>query len=123
MNNLTEMPTENIEIVADIQFLIKEINFLLKLLKNGYSHSIKSEKIKLLDSFWKGFEDNLVKLKDLLSKIEGDTGNYSFKSNTLGDSKKHPAGKEFKRISSAVNAIKDNFYLYMDGCCSCSFKN
>ncbi|HEX8549394.1 MAG TPA: hypothetical protein VF691_20705 [Cytophagaceae bacterium] len=125
MNSVTEIPTESLEIVSDIQFLKKEINFLLKLLKNGYSHSIKSEKIKLLDGYWKGFEESIRNLESLMSKVSEEKlmRSVGYVGITTKAAENAAMTKEYTRINNVVKVIKEGFYEYMDGCCSCSFKN
>src|SRR6478735_1450991 len=67
--NVNQNP-ETTELGSEIIFLKEEIDFLLKILRNGYSSSLKLDKIKQLDSFWNGFEQNIKELNLLFTKIQ-----------------------------------------------------
>jgi hypothetical protein len=128
MTNGSLLLSPHTEQSAEIQFLKKEISFLLKLLKNAYSISVDIEKLKLLDSYWKGFEDNIKRLDGLLGKITEDKNlaETSFKENDVAAEQmalhKKERMAEFHMIHKAAILLKESFYEYMDGCCACSFK-
>ncbi len=64
------------DITNEANFLKKEISFLMKILTNCYSTSINVEKIKILDTYWKNFETNIVQLNVLQTEIA--TGKKTF---------------------------------------------
>jgi hypothetical protein len=113
MQNVAE-PIELVELTSEIIFLKKEIDFLMKLLRNGYSSSVTIEKIRLLDRYWKGFEDNISRLDSLLTLINKEEKTLL---NIDG------INKEFYTVDQGVKSLKDSFYEYMSGCCACSKKN
>lgn len=129
MQNVAELPIENVELTSEINFLKKEIEFLMKLLRNGYSSSVTNEKIRLLDKYWKGFEDNIVRLDSLLISISKNENLFDVKyqGNNMEEPKTlfniEGINKEFGQIDKAVKVLKDSFYEYMSGCCACSKKN
>ena len=116
------------QISSEIDFLIKEINFLLKLLRNGYTTSIDTDKIKLLDSYWKGFEDSIKRLHALSAKIgDIESGLGKMYEDDLSDSEKAildeiNISNEFNKINADIKTLKEGFYKYMAGYCACCLK-
>ena len=129
MKNELELLGDHKEISSEIAFLKKEIAFLLKLLKNAYSASVNIGKIKLLDGYWNGFEENIIGLDFLLTKINKEESHLtSLFPGELFDVeksflKREKIISEFYSINKAVKGIKESFYGYMDGCCGCCYKN
>jgi hypothetical protein len=128
MTNVAELTTENAQTASEILFLKKEIDFLMKLLRNGYSSTVTIEKIRLLDKYWKGFEDNIGRLDSLLFRITMEENMPSILSQNNTDenltlSNKESFTEEFSLINNSVKALKESFYEYMSGCCACSKKN
>lgn len=129
MKNLQELHNYQHEISSEIHFLKKEIEFLLKILRNCYSASANLDKIKLLDGYWKGFEQNIDGLDLLLNRIKKqeksmavlaqggliDSEETSFKEDSLL--------VEFKEIDKGVKVLKESFYEFMHGCNACTLKN
>lgn len=130
MKTIAELHVDHSEIASDIKFLKKEIDFLIKLLKNCYSVSINTDKIKLLDGYWMGFEENISRLDSLLEKVYKEERELAgLYQDSLIDGEKTLFNdedsmiSEFYKINKAVKTLKESFYGYMSGCWACNFKN
>ena len=116
------------DVSSDVLFLKKEIEFLLKILRNCYSTSVKLEKIKLLDGYWKGFEQNIGKLDLLLERINKDENAMAVVSQDglINEEQTHFNRDSFrvklKAIDIDVRLLKETFYELMEGCGSCALK-
>jgi hypothetical protein len=128
MKNASELHADHTELTSDIVFLKKEIDFLLKLLRNAYSISVNMEKIKLLDAYWKGFEQNIARLEELLGKIKKEENQLAAlcQENLIDGEKTYFNEEEtvsaFYKLNKEVRVLKESFYEYMSGCCACSYK-
>lgn len=128
MKNLNELHIYHTEISSEILFAKKEVEFLLKILGNCYSTAINEDKLKLLDSYWKSFEQNIDKLDLLLKRIQTEEKSIAvLVQDGLLDSnatnfKEDNCLTEFKEINSAVKILKESFYEFMHGCDACSLK-
>jgi hypothetical protein len=128
MNTNIELKPFQTEISKEITFFKKEIEFLLNLLKNCYSTSIEIEKVKQLDTYWKGFEDNIINLDLLLERIKKEENILAriYNEKPLEEQKPYSMNGdlmfEYGRILKTVKTLKEGFYKSMAGCCDCSFK-
>ena len=128
MKTAEELHTQHIEVISEIEFLKKDLNFLLKILRNCYSPKVNTEKTKLLDSFWKSFECTISKL-DTINKHIGSEENeiaYLYKNELIGPSTtllEDPFISAVKRINEEVKVLKNNFYEFMQGCNECAYKS
>jgi hypothetical protein len=57
------------EIVQEIRFLHKEINFFLSIIRQEYDLQLDHQSVRRLDTFWKEFEGFVVLLRDLEEKM------------------------------------------------------
>lgn len=128
MKNFDELHIHHKEITSDALFLKKEIEFLLKILRNCYSTSINLDKIKLLDSYWRSFEQNIDKLDLLLKRIRQEEksmsvlyqeGSIDLESTLFGES---AVLENYRNIEKEVKLLKESFYEYMHGCNACALK-
>jgi len=128
MKNPEELLNTYNQISSETIFLKKEIEFLLKILRNCYSSSSNLEKIKLLDSYWKGFEKNIAELELVLQNTNQNENSlaYSYQNGMIEyntyDFTNNPLIKKYKDIEKEVKLLKESFYEYMHGCNACSFK-
>ena len=129
MKSFEELHIHHGEVSSEVQFLKKEVEFLLKILRNCYSTSVKLEKIKLLDAYWKGFEQNIEKLNSLSEKIMHEEqgmavlcqdGLIDFER-TLFNEDNHLA--KLRTIEKEVKLLKESFYEFMQGCNACALKS
>jgi len=129
MKSLEELHIHHGNVSSEVQFLKKEIEFLLKILRNCYSTSIKLEKIKLLDAYWKGFEQNIEKLDFLLEKVNKEESSMAVLcqdglinlEKTLFNEDNFLA--KLRAIEREVKLLKESFYEFMQGCNACALKN
>lgn len=125
MNNLLELHQEHVELTSEVNFLKKEIDFLLKMLRNAYCISSNIEKVKLLDGYWRGFEKNRDRLDELLNKIKKEELNLSriFQSQLIDEEKtlfkEDSLIASFYKINKEVKTLKESFYdtFGCDVCC------
>lgn len=128
MKNLAELHTEHLEIESEISFLKKEIEFLLKILRNSYSVSVNGAKIKLLDAYWQSFEDLTQKLNILSSQIKKEEKDLAlvYQHNLIDTEKtffqEDSIPSEFYSIYKEIKVLKESFYAYMIGCNECCLK-
>lgn len=128
MKTLDAIQVQNSELSGKILFLKKEIDFLLKILRNCYSSSVQADKIKLMDSFWKGFEQNTNQLDLILTHIEQEERkNASLYRNVpedslVNDKKQSEFQKQVASIQAKLQSTKENFYEFMQGCSACALK-
>lgn len=129
MKKATELHTDHIDLISEISFLKKEIDFLLKLLRNSYCDSLSNEKLKLLDGYWKGFEKNIQALEVLENCIKSEEKSLAdlFKNDLFDREHSYvqPAAQfpvDFYKINREVKTYKESFYELMDNCNACSYK-
>ncbi len=117
MTNDTLTRNFSTELLSEIDFLKKEIDFLLDLLRGGYSATLTMEAIRRLDNMWKGFEDNIQRMEALSGLIA--TRNLKPRDSGIEKNRfeldDESIISEFYRISAALRAVKENFYDYMTG--------
>jgi len=116
MTNSTLTHNFSTELLSEIDFLKKEVDFLLGLLRNGYSATLNMDGIRRLDSMWKGFEENIQRMEALSGLInvpESGAEQNGEKSHFMLDDESIIS--EFYRISGALRSVKENFYDYMSG--------
>jgi len=116
MTNSTLTHHFSTELLSEIDFLKKEVDFLLGLLRNGYSATLNMDGIRRLDSMWKGFEENIQRMEALSGLInvpEGGAEQNGEKSHFMLDDESIIS--EFYRISGALRSVKESFYDYMSG--------
>ena len=112
----------------EILFLKKEIDFLLKILRNCYSSSVQADKIKLMDSYWKSFEQNSEKLEALNNRIQLEEKKNAvlYKNNPndslVNDEKELEFNNKIYAIQLETKLIKESFYEFMQGCNACTLK-
>ena len=120
MRNLAELHSMHTEITSEINFLKTELTFLLKLINKEYSQSVNSHKIKILDSYYVRFEQNieaLVKLNKEIHEEESDLKTL-YKSDLIDTEKTEfkdweKADFEIRRIVDEIKVLKESFYDYM----------
>ncbi len=115
MTNSTLTHNFSTELLSEIDFLKKEVDFLLSLLRNGYSATLNMDGIRRLDNMWKGFEENIQRmeaLSGLINTRDNDEQNREKSHFMLDD---ESIISEFYRISGALRSVKENFYDYMSG--------
>lgn len=128
MKTLDTVHHHHIELSSEILFLKKEIDFLIKILKNCYSSSVQSDKIKLMDSYWKSFNHNSEKLDHLLHRIQLEEKKNAglYKNNPedslVADLKESEFSNGIKTIQNEIKLIKESFYEFMHGCNACALK-
>jgi hypothetical protein len=128
MKTLEAIHHRHKELSNEIFFLKKEIDFLLKILRNCYSSSVQSDKIKLMDGYWKSFDHNKEKLDHLLNRIElEEKKNASLYKNTpddilISDQKESEFNRIIETVQVEVKLIKESFYEFMQGCNACVLK-
>lgn len=116
MKNIAELHTTHLDVLSELNFLKKEIEFLLKIVQKGYSVSANMEKVKLLDAYWIGFEKNLDKLSDLSNTISKEEKNIAalYQNNLIDEEKtlfrEDGLMGQFYRIYKEVKTLKDSFY-------------
>lgn len=128
MKTLEEVHHQHTDLSNEILFLKKEIDFLLKILRNCYSSSVQADKIKLMDSYWKSFEQNSEKL-DLLSnriQLEEKKNATLYKNNPndslINNQKEAELNRVIDTIKFEIKLIKESFYEFMQGCNACTLK-
>jgi len=128
MKTLDAVHHHHTELTNEILFLKKEIDFLLKILRNCYSFLVQSDKIKLMDSYWKSFEQNSEKLDQLLNRIqlEEKKNVVLYKNNPddslVNDEKESDFSSKINTIQTETKLIKESFYEFMQGCNACTLK-
>lgn len=128
MKNVTELHADHTELSSEISFLKREIEFLLQMLRNGYSSKNDMGKTKLLDGYWKGFEENVEQLGFLQHSIQNREKQLTrlYQANLIDPDKttfrEEDIISEFANINKKVKLLKESFYDYMTGCCACCYK-
>ena len=128
MKTLDAIQQNHTQLFSEAVFLIKEIDFLLKILKNCYSSSVDDDRIKLLDSYWKSFDQNLIDIDQLLDRLQLEEKKCSswYKNQHMDSVFFKTKENEFKlkmnTIQDEIKIIKESFYAFMNGCSACSFK-
>ncbi|MDB5274576.1 MAG: hypothetical protein JWO58_2943 [Chitinophagaceae bacterium] len=128
MENRENLHQHHIEISSHTHFLKKEIDFLLKILKNCYSTSMDMERTKLLDSYWKRFEKSINDLDGVLSRIHKEEKSMAihYKDLTMDADTLHLKEEQlttkFNDIATEVKLLKESFYEFMHGCNACALK-
>lgn len=128
MKTLDAVHHHHTELSNEILFLKKEIDFLLKILRNCYSSSVQADKIKLMDSYWKSFDQNKEKLDHLLDRIEleekKNTNLYKNnpKDSLVNDQKESEFNRVIETVQFETKLIKESFYEFMHGCNACALK-
>lgn len=114
MTNNTLTQNYSTELLSEIDFLKKEVDFLLSLLRNGYSATLNMNGIRRLDNMWKGFEENIRRMEALHGLIttrddeqDGEKDHFMLDDESIIS--------EFYRISGAIRSVKESFYDYMTG--------
>lgn len=128
METLDTVQQHHTQLSSEAVFLKKEIDFLLKILKNCYSTSVSDERIKLLDSFWKNFDRHLSDLDQLVSHIALQENKYSMRhknhpvNSIIPDNKEETFKLKMNFIQIEIKLLKESFYEFMHGCNACVFK-
>ena len=128
MENIEVIYQHHKEIASHTVFLKHEINFLMKILKNCYSTSINIDRTKLLDSYWKRFDSNLLALDKVLSRIHKEEKNLAIQyKDIVMDTetlhlKENQLTTKFNTIAIEVRLLKESFYEFMQGCNACALK-
>ena len=114
--------------LSEIQFLKKELQFLLKILQNCYSTKMNPDKIKLLDTYWKSFEQRITELNTIQTRI--DLGEieltYLYKNELIEPNTfllNDPLLQAVKKVGGEVKILKESFYEFMQGCNACAHKS
>lgn len=128
MHTVDILTTRCTAIHTDIQFLKKEIGFLLKILGNCYSSSIHAEQLKLQDGYWKHFEEQQLELDALdatVQKEESKLINLYLEGLIHEETLRDKQGKleaAFEACYSELKSLKESFYTFMNGCNACALK-
>lgn len=128
MKTLDAIHQNHTRLSSDAVFLKKEIDFLLKILKNCYSSSVNDDRIKLLDSYWKSFDHNLMAIDQLLNRVQVEENKFTswYKNQPMDSIFPETKENEFKSkmnaIQDEIKIIKESFYTFMHGCSACAFK-
>lgn len=115
MTNNTLTQNYSTELLSEIGFLKKEVDFLMSMLRKSYSATLTMNGIRQLDRMWKGFEENIQRMEALQGLIivgDKDDLNREKSDFSLDD---ESIISEFYRISGALRSVKENFYDYMSG--------
>jgi len=128
MENIEVIHQHHKEIASHTVFLKNEISFLLKILKNCYSTSINIERTKLLDSYWKRFDNHTLALDQVLNRIHKEEKSLAihYKDVVMDTEtlqlKENQLATKFNDIASEVRLLKESFYEFMQGCNACALK-
>ncbi len=128
MENIEVIHKHHKEIASHTLFLKNEITFLLKILKNCYSTSMNIERTKLLDSYWKRFDNGTIALDQVLSRIHKEEKSIAIHyKDVLMDTetltlKEDQLTAKFDSIATELRLLKESFYEFMQGCNACALK-
>jgi len=116
MKKIAEVHTNHSELVSDINFLTREIMFLLRLLRNAYSTSVQNEEIKMLDAYWKQFEKYKGNLGDLLEKIHSEE--IRLKTSFINDgtilfNENERFQLNYQTLYKEIRLVKESFYDFI----------
>lgn len=121
MRTATELHSDHIELISDINFINQEINFLLKLIKKEFSLSNKdNEKAKALTAYELEFNKCLDQLSALKSEILTHEKNLSlvfkddlihFEKTRLKDEDKLIA--EYYDLKKKNRTLKESLYSFI----------
>jgi hypothetical protein len=128
MKTLDAIHQNHTQLSSEAVFLKKEIDFLLNILKNCYSASVNDDRIKLLDSYWKSFDQNLIDLDQLLTRVQLEEKKITswYKNQPMNSIFPETKGNDFNlslsSIEFKIKTLKESFYEFMHGCSACAFK-
>lgn len=126
MRNQIILHPDSTALLGEIKFLKVELDFLLKILRNAYSSSIKLVTIKALDSYWNGLEQNIRELNQLINKLEvkAEVLASPYESQLIDLENNYlSAISQFNSINKNIRTLKVSFYEFMQGCNACALKS
>jgi len=117
MKRIAELHAGHIEIISEINFLKQEISFLLKLLRKAYSTTLYQEEVKILDAYWKEFEQDKENLEALQKSVNYEEQRMAaiYRSDRVGVFKENADYMStFKKICSDLRLLKESFYDFVE---------
>jgi hypothetical protein len=118
METLSELHQEHTSLMSEIKFFQTEVKFLLKLISKEYKNLTEPKQVKLLDSYWKEFENETQNLKRVEREITDHEKNFCAicQDNLLNLTKtgrdENGLLREYLSIRNRIRLLKESLYAY-----------